>query len=65
MKLLSVSAIATVVLTGTSLPVAASLFDDAFNSYWVINEDTGEITGYRSGDWEERYRNALNVPSAN
>ncbi|SIS51336.1 hypothetical protein SAMN05421686_102140 [Thalassolituus maritimus] len=65
MKLLSVSAIATVVLTGTSLPVAASLFDDAYNSYWVINEDTGEITGYSSGDWEERYRNALYVPAAN
>ena len=65
MKLLPISVIASAILTGASLPVAASLFDDAYNSYWVINEDTGEITGYSSGDWEERYRNALYVPASN
>ena len=65
MKRLPISAIAAAILAGASLPVAASLFDDAYNSYWVINEDTGEITGFSSGDWEERYRNALYVPASN
>ncbi|GAA6144940.1 PKD domain-containing protein [Thalassolituus maritimus] len=65
MKLLPISAIATAILAGTSLSASASLFDDAYNSYWVINEDTGEITGYSSGDWEQRYRNALYVPASN
>ena len=60
-----VSAIASVVLTGSSLPAAASLFDNAYNSYWVINEDTGEITGFSSGSWEERYSNALYSPASN
>jgi len=59
------SAVTSVALSALSLPATASLFNGDFNSYWVINTDTGEITPGASGNWEARFDSGLYAPAVN
>lgn len=52
-------------MSGLAFPASASLFNGDFNSYWVINTDTGEITPGASGHWEAAYDRSLYIPAAN
>ncbi|MBF7074160.1 hypothetical protein ISG33_12185 [Glaciecola sp. MH2013] len=44
---------------------ADSLFGGQFASYWLIDEDTGQITSFSSGAWINAYTSSVYIPEAN